>query len=97
MVPEAISAPYEGFRRGVCGIRGYCMEEAAERVSLAFEPWFGEPDRARNVPCLRLTFRRIGARVVLERFAVCDGAEEREIDLSAAHDAIQAWLDYACG
>ncbi len=96
MTPEAISAPYDGFRQGLCRIRGYCLDDQGDRISLAFEPWFTEPDRLSAVPCLRLDFRRVGERVVLERFAVCDGMEERSIDLEAAHDALQAWLDSVC-
>ena len=93
MTTEAISAPYEGFRQGLCRIRGYCIEDEGDRVSLAFEPWFAESDRRGGVPCLRLDFRRIGERVVLERFVVCDQGEERSLDLEGAHDALQAWLD----
>ena len=93
MTPEAISAPYEGFRQGLCRIRGYCMEDEGDRISLAFEPWFTESDRAGGVPCLRLDFRRTGDRVALERFVVCDEGEERPVDLDAARDALQAWLD----
>ncbi len=97
MTPEAISAPYEGFRQGLCHIRGYCMEDEGNRIQLAFEPWFSESDRPNAVPCLRITFRRMGDRVVLERFAVCDGTEERTVDLEAAHDALQSWLDAMSG
>lgn len=94
MSPEAVSAPYEAFRRGLCRIRGYCMQDEGDRISLAFEPWFSEADRPNSVPCLRLEFRRVGDRVVLERFVVCDQGEERTMDLGAAHDALQSWLDY---
>ncbi len=94
MTPEAISAPYEGFRQGLCRIRGYCMEDEGNRISLAFEPWFTESDRPQAVPCLRLEFHRAGDRVFLERFVVCDGMQEQAVDLEAAHDALQAWLDY---
>jgi len=96
MTTEAISAPYEGFRQNLCGVRGYCLEDRGDRISLAFEPWFAESDRPSAVPCLRLDFRKVGPRVVLERFAVCDGTEERTLDLDAAHDALQAWLDATC-
>lgn len=96
MTPEVISAPYEGFRRNLCGIRGYCLEDREDRISLAFEPWFAESDRPSAVPCLRLDFRKVGEHVVLERFAVCDGTEERTLDLDAAHDALQSWLDCMC-
>lgn len=94
MTPEAISAPYEGFRQGLCRIRGYCLQDEGDRMSLAFEPWFTEPDRANSVPCLRLDFRKVGDRVLLERFVICDGSEEKPVDLAAAHDALQSWLDY---
>ncbi len=94
MTPEAISAPYEGFRQGLCRIRGYCIQDEGDRISLAFEPWFTEPDRPNSVPCLRLDFRRAGDRVFLERFVVCDGTDETSVNLDAAHDALQAWLDY---
>lgn len=94
MTPEAISAPYEGFRQGLCRIRGYCIQDEGDRFALAFEPWFTESDRPHAVPCLRLDFRRAGDRVFLERFVVCDGAQEQAVDLEAAHDALQAWLDY---
>ena len=94
MTPEAISAPYEGFRQGLCRVRGYCVQDEGERVFLAFEPWFAEADRPGSVPCLRLDFRHVGDRVVLERFVVCDQGEERAMDLEAARDALQCWLDY---
>lgn len=93
MVAEAISAPYESFRKGLCRIRGYCLEDDGGRLRLAFEPWFTESERAFQGPCLRLDFRRLKDRVVLERFVVCDGAEECAMDLAAAHDALQAWMD----
>ncbi len=96
MPPEAISVPLEGFREGLCRVRGYGLDDRGDRISLAFEPWATESVRLGGVPCLRLDFRRIGERVVLERFAVCDGAEERTVDLDAAHDALQAWLDGMC-
>ncbi len=94
MTPEAVSAPYEGFRQGICRIRGYCVDDEGGRIALAFEPWFTESDKPGSVPCLRLEFRRVGDRVVLERFVVCDQGEERAMDLEAAHDALQSWLDY---
>ncbi len=93
MTPEAISAPLDGFQRGVCRIRGYCVHDEGDRMSLAFEPWFTEADRPGEVPCLRLDFRKVGDRIVLERFVVCSGTQEQPVDLDAAHDALQAWLD----
>lgn len=93
MVAEAISAPYEEFRKGMCRIRGYCLQDEGNRIHLAFEPWFAESDDPFSAPCLRLEFRRLKNRVVLEKFVVCDGGEERAVDLAAAHDALQAWMD----
>ena len=94
MTPEAVSAPYEGFRQGLCRIRGYCVQDEGDRISMAFEPWFSESDRPNSGPCLRLEFRRVLDRVILDRFVVCDQGEERAVDLAAAHDALQSWLDY---
>ena len=88
-----ITAPYRGFCEGVertC----YSFIEEGDRLMLAFEPWFVDAAQGRDVPCLRLVFQREGDRVVLERFTICDRREERLVDLDAAHDALQAWLDY---
>ncbi len=93
MAAEGISAPYESFRKGVLQVRGYAYVEEGDRLHLSFEPWFVDSVPCREIPCLRLTFRRDGDRIVLERFAVCDGREERPLDLEAAHDALQAWMD----
>ncbi len=94
MVVEAITAPYRGFCEGARRMAFYAIQEDGDRILLAFEPWFLESRQAGDFPCLRMVFRRIGDRVVLERFAVCDGAQERLVDLEAAHDALQIWLDY---
>ncbi len=96
MTPGEISAPYESFRQNLCGIRGYCVQDEGDRLFLAFEPWFTESDRPGSVPCLRLEFRKVRDRVLLERFVVCDGREEQPVSLEAAHDALQAWLDWTC-
>jgi hypothetical protein len=93
MTTEAISASYEEFRDGLCRVRGYCLQDEGDRISLAFEPWFTESDRLNTVPCLRLDFRHVGDRVVLERFVVCDSTKEQPVDLDTAHDALQSWLD----
>jgi hypothetical protein len=93
MVAETVSAPYESFRQGLCRIRGYCLQDEGDRLTLAFEPWFSESDEPYSVPCLRIDFRRRGDRIVLERFIVCDAGEEQPLDLEAAHDALQAWMD----
>ena len=72
----------------------YTLVEEGDRLTLAFEPWFVDAAQGRDLPCLRLVLQRDGDRVVLERFAICDQREERLVDLEAAHDALQAWLDY---
>ncbi len=97
MAAEAIWAPYEKVRQGLCRIRGYCASDEGDRFHLAFEPWFAESDDPYEGPCLRMEFRRTGDRMVLERFVVCDGTEERTVSLDAAHDALQAWLDWMAG
>ncbi|MGI0149032.1 MAG: hypothetical protein ACREDF_05825, partial [Thermoplasmata archaeon] len=50
-----------------------------------------------DVPCLRLQFRVEGERVVLERFTISDDGDERLVELDAAHDALQAWMDSMAG
>jgi len=42
---------------------------------------------------MRITFRREGERIILERFVIEDADELRMLDLNAAHDALQAWMD----
>lgn len=74
-------------------MHGCCVEEEGRRISLAFEPGFLESPDRHDIPCLRLAFRKVRDRVILESFVVCDGREERRIDLAAAHDALQAWID----
>lgn len=93
MVSRLISAPFQLFREGLGGIQGYCLQEDGTRFHLAFEPWATESERPFQGPCLRMTFRRVKNRIVLERFVVCEGGEERTMDLAAAHDALQAWMD----
>jgi hypothetical protein len=94
MTAETVSASYAGFQRGLCRLRGYCVQEEGERLTLAFEPWFAESDDPFSGPCLRLTFHRLQDRVVLERFVVCDSRQESIVSLEAAHDALQAWMDF---
>jgi len=35
--------------------------------------------------------------MVLERFTIQNDGEERAVDLEAAHDALQAWMDSMAG
>ncbi|MEK6988432.1 MAG: hypothetical protein AABX97_10180 [Candidatus Thermoplasmatota archaeon] len=89
MAAEAVSAPYVGFLQGPCRIRGYCLQDEGNRLSLAFEPWFVESEEPCAVPCLPLELRKREDRIVLERFVVCDAGQETCVDLEAAHDAMQ--------
>ena len=93
MAAEPVSAPYEGFRLGLCRIRGYCLQDEGDHLSLAFEPWFVESEEPCAVPCLCLEFRRRRDRIVLERFVVCDAGQDMPVDLESAHDALQLWMD----
>lgn len=93
MTARAITAPYDAFREGLEQTHGYSVEVEGERLSLAFEPGFVEATDRREIPCLRLVFRKEGDRVILETFVVCDGVQEAPVDLEGAHDALQAWMD----
>jgi len=90
---EPIAASYSRFTAGLDRVRGYCVTEEGESLSLAFEPWFVESGSPFAVPCMRITFRREGERIILERFVIEDADELRMVDLNAAHDALQAWMD----
>ena len=90
---EPIAASYSRFTAGLDHVRGYCVTEEGDSLSLAFEPWFVESGSPFAVPCMRITFRREGERIILERFVIEDADELRMVDLNAAHDALQAWMD----
>lgn len=92
-----ISAPATTFLSGLGKTLGYSVDADGERLAVAFEPWSLEHEGPFDVPCLRLQFRQVGERVVLERFTISDGGEERVVELDAAHDALQAWMDYMAG
>jgi hypothetical protein len=94
LADEEISGPATTFLSGLGKTQGYSVHADGERMTVAFEPWSLEHEGPFNVPCLRLQFRQEGARVVLERFTIYDEGEERLVDLDAAHDALQAWMDY---
>lgn len=91
--PEPIAASYARFCDGLSRVRGYCVTEEGDSLSLAFEPWFTESGSSFAVPCMRITFRREGERIILERFVIEDADEPRNLDIDAAHDALQAWMD----
>lgn len=89
-----VAAPYAEFSAGLERVRGYRLDQEGDSLSLAFEPWFVESGNPFSVPCVRITFRRSGDRIVLESFVIEDAEETRSVDILAAHDALQAWMDY---
>jgi hypothetical protein len=89
-----VSAPATTFLSGLGRSFGYSIEADGERLEVAFEPWSLEHEAPSDVPCLRLRFRQEGERVVLERFTISHDGEERTVELGAAHDALQAWMDF---
>ena len=91
--PE-ISAPASTFLSGLGKTLGYNVEADGEHLAIAFEPWSLEHEDPFEVPCLRLQFRQEGERIILERFLITDDGEERLVDLDAARDALQAWMDF---
>jgi hypothetical protein len=94
MSESEVSAPSTPFLSGLGRSFGYSVEAAGERLEVAFEPWSLEHETPSDVPCLRLRFRQDGDRVVLERFTISHDGEERTVELGAAHDALQAWMDF---
>ncbi len=91
---ESVAAPYAQFAAGLERVRGYRLDQDGDSLSLAFEPWFVESESPFSVPCVRITFRRAGDRILLENFVIEDAEETRSVDILAAHDALQAWMDY---
>src|SRR5437879_13162663 len=87
--PEPIAASYSRFTAGLDRVLGYCVTEEGDSLSLAFEPWFVESGSPFAVPCMRITFRREGERIILERFVIEDADEQRMLDLDAAHGPLQ--------
>ena len=93
MSATEISAPRSRFLDGLCKTQGYNVVSEGERITVAFEPWAGEQVDAFEMPCLRLDFRQVDGRIVLQRFMVESGGEEQVVNLEAARDALQAWMD----
>ena len=94
MSEEDISAPATTFLSGLGKTLGYNVEADGKHLDVAFEPWSLEHENPFEVPCLRLHFRQEGERIILERFSISDDGEERVVDLDAARDALQAWMDW---
>jgi len=88
-----ISAPRSRFLDGLCKTQGYNVVSEGERITVAFEPWAVEQVDAFEMPCLRLDFRQVDGRIVLQRFMVESGGEEQVVNIEAARDALQAWMD----
>jgi len=97
MTDTDISAPATSFLAGLGRALGYSVQADGERLTVAFEPWSLEHADPYEVPCLRLMFRQDGDRVVLESFTISDDGEERRVDLEAARDALQTWMDCMAG
>jgi hypothetical protein len=93
MSAAEISAARAEFLDGLCRTQGYNVVTDGERVTVAFEPWTLEQVDAFEMPCLRLDFRQVDGRIVLERFTVENRGEEQVVNLEAARDALQAWMD----
>ena len=89
-----ISAPATTFLSGLGKTLGYNVQADGEHLAVAFEPWSLEHEGPFQVPCLRLEFRQEGERIILERFSISDDGDERVVDLDAARDALQAWMDW---
>jgi hypothetical protein len=94
-----ISAPASEFLMGLQQTQGYHVEADGERVSVTFERWSLDQVNPFEMPCLRLPFRRVETRIVLERFTIDDAGdgEQRLVDLEALRDALQAWMDSMAG
>lgn len=97
MSAAEISAPASEFLTGLSRTQGYDVQSEGERVTVSFEPWSLEQVDPFDVPCLRLRFRHVDGRIVLERFTIDEEGGYRDINLEAAHDALQAWMDSMAG
>lgn len=92
-----ISAPATEFLTGLSETQGYDIQVEGDSVTVAFEPWSLEQVDPFDIPCLRLRFRNEDGRIVLRRFTIDDGDGDRVVNLEAAHDALQAWMDSMAG
>jgi len=93
MSASEISAPRWRFLDGLGKTQGYNVVTEGDRVTVAFEPWALEQVDPFDIPCLRLEFRQADGRIVLERFTIENNGEDRIVNLEAARDALQAWMD----
>src|SRR2546428_1657812 len=86
MSASEISAPRWRFLDGLCKIQGYNVVTEGERVTVAFEPWALEQVDPFDIPCLRLEFRQVDGRIVLERFTI--EKDRKSTRLNSSHDQI---------
>ncbi len=93
MTVSEISAPRLPFLDGLGKTQVYNVVTEGERVTVSFEPWALEQVDPFDIPCLRLEFRQVDGRIVLERFTIENDGEDQVVNLEAARDALQAWMD----
>src|SRR5256886_17226287 len=94
--PE-ISAPRWRFLDGLCKTQGYNVVSEGERITVAFEPWAVEQVDAFEMPCLRLDFRQVDGRIVLQRFTGERGGEEQVVNPQAVRERPQAGVGPIAG
>src|SRR2546425_6827818 len=88
--PEPIAASYSRFTAGLSRVRGYCVTEEGDSLSLAVEPWFTESGSSYAVPCMRIMFRREGEQIILERFEIEDADHRRTVNIEPPHEPFKA-------
>src|SRR5947208_15050553 len=93
MSASEISAPRWRFLDGRSKTQGYNVVTEGERVTVAFEPWALEQVDPFDIPCLRLEFRQVSGRIVLEPFTIENSGQDQVVNLEAARDALRASMD----
>lgn len=91
-----VSAPNRKFVDGVRRSLGYDLREEGGRVFLNLGPWFTEHGHPFAAPCVRLMLRKEDSRIVLEHLIIEEEGDRTSVDIGAARDALQAWMDYTC-
>src|SRR5437879_13870166 len=82
--PEPIAASYSRFTAGLSRVRGYCVTEEGDSLSLAFEPLFKESGSSYAVPCMRIMFRRVREQIIPEGFEIRGTGQQRTVNIEAA-------------
>src|SRR5947199_10761263 len=93
MTVSEISAPRLPFLDGLGKTQGYKVVTEGERVAVSFEPWALEQVDPFDIPCLRLEFRQVDGRIVLERFTIVYDGEDQVVNLDARRAALQASME----